>query len=165
MFGNMFDKIKKKDLGKEGEDSVFTALVASWNLTDIKTYLQNKNPDFPMNAMGVETILNRFTTRAKPDKKYVEGKRMVDIDDNDIRVKKAFDIILLLSKNTLLQMQSVEKMERFRILHEDVIEKFDKQNAQTYSHKLKEAIANAIILVEAKKGIENSLNVRHKGIN
>lgn len=165
MFGKMFDKIKNKNSGETEEDTVFTALIASWNLTEIKTYLQNKNPDFPLSSRGIDTVLNRFTSQEKPSDKYPNGKRMVELDDNDVRIKKAFDIILLLSKSSHLSMESVEKMERFRELHCDVIEKFDKQNAQTYEHKLKEAIANAIILVEAKKGIENSLNVRHKGIN
>lgn len=160
MFQEMFKKIKKttKD---DASDTVFKSLIATWTLTDIKTYLQNKNPEFPLTEHGLLIVLERFTTREKPSDKYPNGKCEVELDDNDIRIKKAFDIILLVAKSSTLSMEGIEKMEAFREMHTDVIEKFDKNNAQTYEHKLKEAVANAIIMVETKKGIENSLNIRH----
>jgi len=163
MFGKMFDKIKKSKETTEDSQSIYKDLVASWNITEMRAYLQNKNADFPMNVEGIDAIVERFAFQEKPSDKFPKGKRLLELNDNDVRVKKAFDVVVLLSSNLLLSLEGVEKLEKFRMLHEDVIEQFDKRNAQTYNHKLKDAIAQAIVMVEAKKGLEKRLDVSLNG--
>lgn len=166
----MFEKLFTK--GKSSDDNVaaprlealesFGKIAQKWNLEEIQSYIRGQMDNHEVTDIGLAYILYRFNTHRISDKSFSGGKRReFEISDRNERTKKGFDIVLSIASNKYLEPDSLDLILEFSTVYKDVIDAYDKDMAQTYAHKLKEAYKNAQVAALAKSKIKRELSVRY----
>jgi len=154
----MFSKILgKKDTVKTQENQDIINKIATMNLTDMKTYINNKMVGLESNEEGIIEVMKRLTTKHEKT-----SKRYIEIDDMDSKIKKAFDLVILLSNHERLTVTAVELIHAFIALYKDVIAKFDKDNKEIYASKLKTALSQAISNIDKASALQRRNSVLGK---
>lgn len=147
----------KKILGKKDKNSVNSELAQKidvMDLTEKKSYLNNKISNMPVTREGVIEVVKSLI---KEDPKT--KKRYIKIDDHDSKKKKGFDLIISISTHKFITLPVVDLLREFEDVYKDVIEKFDKDNKQTYADKIKKAIKNSIVTIETIASIHNTTDI------
>ena len=94
---------KKK---KTEEDSLYKELnnkIPKMNLNDMRSYINNKVVDFSVSEDGVEEVIKRLISINKET-----SKRFIEIDDMDIKIKKAFELIITILENKKITVVGLE---------------------------------------------------------
>ena len=94
---------KKK---KTEEDSLYKELnnkISKMNLNDMRSYINNKVVDFSVSEDGVEEVIKRLISINKET-----SKRFIEIDDMDIKIKKAFELIITILENKKITVVGLE---------------------------------------------------------
>ena len=149
MFNNILGKSKTD---KELSDLVL--MIKKMNLTEKRDYIKNKLTNSPVSRDGIVEVLKELISK---DEKT--SKRYIEIDDMDVKKKKAFDLVIMISTHNMLTVPAVDLIRKFAEVYSDIIEKFDKDNKQIYTTKLKEAIKNAVLTMSVKSDLENKRQV------
>jgi hypothetical protein len=142
----MFSKILGK---KEKSNSEVSSKIAKMNLTDMRAYVRGADTT----EDGLIEIMNKLLRRDANSKRYTE------IGDNDSKIKKMFDVVILVAEHKKITVKAVEQIEEFINLYMDIIKKYDEDNKQIYSSKLKDAINKAINHVNAMAKLNKKLKV------
>ena len=150
----MFSKMLGKKNKDDEEHVKFVAMLHKMNLTEKRDYIKNKLSNSPTTHQGIVEILKKMTSQ---DEKT--SKRYIEIDDMDVKKKKAFDLIITISTHNMLSIECVDLIKKFVDMYEDIIIKFDKDNKQIYASRLNSAVKNAILTINAKSEIENKRQV------
>lgn len=132
----MFSRILGKKESKDPSDSDLETKISKMNLTEMRSYVNNKAE---VSEQGLIEILKRLVRRDSNT-----SKRYVELDDMDVKIKKAFDLIITIAQHKKITVVAIELIVEFIKLYEDVIEKFDAENRQIYKGKLKEALDIAL---------------------
>ena len=79
--------LKKND--KPDKDEELAEKISKMNLTEMRSYLNNRIPTLEVSKNGLVEILKKLTTlNEKSSKRYIE------IDDMDSKKKSGFDIVI-----------------------------------------------------------------------
>lgn len=151
----MFSRILGKKESKDSSDDELKAKVSKMNLTEMRSYVNNKAE---VNEQGLIEILKRLVTRDSNT-----SKRYVELDDMDVKVKKAFDLIIIIAQHKKITVVAIELIVEFIKLYEDVIEKFDAENRQIYKSKLKEALDVALKNMDGISKLKKKLGLLNFG--
>ena len=154
MFGKILGR-KKDDISEE--DKATTEIVeriSKMNLTDMRAYVRNGMKGFESCEDGLVAIMNRVLTRDEETQ-----KRYIEIDDMDSKKKKGFELVLSVGAHKRVTVTSVEQIQEFITLYEDIILKFDKEYKQIYGSRLKDSLANALATVEVMSHINRKVEV------
>lgn len=141
MFGKLFKKKKESNL--EHEDKQLTEYISKIGITEMKTLLLGQIDRFKVDEEMIVEVMKKLTYQ---DEKT--NKRFLESDDNDIKLKKAFDTVITAANSKKISVAAVELIEKFIIMYRDLIESYDKRNKQIYMHKLTNAIKQSISFVE-----------------
>jgi len=134
MFGNILGK-KESDSSSSGE-SKLASRVANMNLTDMRAYLKNNMTDLDSCEDGLIEIMKKLTTvNEKTKKRYIESDAM------DSKIKKGFEVVLIVSKHRKITVTAVELIQKFIKIYEDIILKYDHENKQIYASRLNDALS------------------------
>ena len=125
-------------------------VISSWDKQKIQAYVYNHNKEYPVSDAGMAAILERFIQTDE-----------FKIGTMSEEQKMGFDIVLSIARNMKIYFQTTDIIYEFIKYYEDVIHHYDRQSAQTYRHKLKQAYTKSLELVEAKTGIEREMNVKY----
>jgi hypothetical protein len=150
----MFKKILGRSDADKASDKEYSELaqkIAKMDLTEKKAYINNKISNMPVTRDGLAEVLNSLI---KLDKKT--NTRYLKMDDNDAKIKKGFDIAIVISTHSLITFPVIKMLQEFEEVYKDIIEKFDTDNKQTYKSKLKKAVQNAVLTIGAIADIHNS---------
>ncbi|MEA1955467.1 MAG: hypothetical protein U9N02_03125 [Campylobacterota bacterium] len=150
----MFKKILgRKKSGNEDDKnhSELVQQISKMDLTEKKSYINNRISSMPVCRDGLVEVLNSLV---KLNKKT--NTRYLKIDDNDIKIKKGFDLAIAISTHNLITFPIVKSLQEFEEVYQEIIEKFDTNNKQTYKGKLKKAVANAVLTIGVIADIHNS---------
>jgi hypothetical protein len=139
MFGNILGKKDSKNTKIDEENQDLIDKISKMNLTDMRLYVNNKMSGHESSEDGIIEVIKRLTTKNEET-----SKRYIEIDDMDSKIKKAFDLVILLSNHRKITVVAVELMQNFLELYDDVILKYDTENKQIYASKLKDAVKIAI---------------------
>ncbi len=154
MFGKLLGKIKGES-GDEGhENSELIAKISKMNLTDMKAYINNRVPDFQIDEDGLSEVMRKLL---KLDEKT--SKRYVEIDDMDSKIKKGFELILVILVNKKITVTTIELVTEFLDMSKDIIEKYDKEHKQIYDSRFKEALSTAVDIVNTHAEITRKNSV------
>ncbi len=137
MFGSFLGK--KKDTPRDKNSSDITLKVSKMNLTEMRSYVNNKIIDFEISEDGLIAVMKKLTVS---DEK--SSKTYLQIDDMDSKKKKGFDLVLIIANNRYISVESVELMQNFIEVYEELISKFDQDYKEIYSSRLTDAITLAI---------------------
>ncbi len=137
MFGNILKKRKDKEL--ENDNSQMIQKISKMNLTDMRSFVNNKIGDLEVNQKGLQEVMNRLTTFDQNNSKHY-----LSLDDRDSKKKKGFDLVLLIAKSIYVNADIVEQFQKFIVVYEELIKQYDKENKEIYMSRLKDAISLAI---------------------
>lgn len=139
----------KNILGKKENLESSTDVVLKMNLTEMKSYIKNEK----INEDGLIAVMNRLVKLDKTSQKYY-----VQPDDMDSKIRKAFELVLEVSKNKKITVVAVELMQEFTVIYDDIIKKYDKDNKDIYSARFKKAISNAVVSVNRMAHIAQKMH-------
>ena len=153
----MFNKILGRKKGSSEDDKEHSELVqriSKMDLTEMKSYLNNRISTMPVCRDGLVAILNLLL---KVDKKT--NTRYLKIDDNDAKIKKGFDLAIKISTHNLITFPVIKALQEFESVYKNIIEKFDTDNKQTYKSKINKAIQNAVLTIGVIADIHNASDI------
>jgi len=154
MFGNILGR-KKEEISEEDKaNAAVVERIAKMNLTDMKTYVKNRMNGFESCEDGLVAVMSRLLTKNEDTL-----KRYIEIDDMDSKVKKGFELVLSVSEHKKVTVTSVEQIQEFITLYDDIILKFDKENKQIYSSRLNDALDKSLKTIETKAEINRKAEV------
>ena len=154
MFSKMLGRAKEASADENQEHKELVAKISKMNLTDMRAYVNNRIPDFPVDEDGLSEVLRKLL---EVDEKT--SKRYIDIDDMDSKIKKCFDLILSILKNKKITVTAIELANEFLEMSKDIIEKYDKENKQIYNTKLRNSIDLAVKHMSAKAELRIKMDV------
>jgi NCAIR mutase (PurE)-related protein len=138
MFSKILGRSKSDENNIDRDYAQIVQRISKMNLTDMRAYLKNTMSGFESSEDGLSEIMKHFLTRNDKNKRYVE------IGDNDAKIKKVFDIVLLIATHKRITVSVVEQIQKFIEEYSDIIKKYDTDNKQIYASKLKDGLELAI---------------------
>jgi len=149
----MFSKI----LGKKNTADALPEIVAKiskMSLSEMSSYVKNKIPDEEVDEDGLIAVMNRLLS---VDEK--SSNRYIKEDDMDSKIKKAFELVMLVAKNKKVTVKAVELIQEFTLVYADIIKNYDTQNKQIYGSRLNDSIKNAVDMINSIADINNKMTV------
>lgn len=126
------------------------ALVSSWNLTQMHDYVMCKNEAYVCNYVGFNAILDKFNNHKTKDKDYPDGRREFESSDRPERLKKAFDLVMIISRHPRSKIKTMKGIQTFLKCYMDVIVKYDKDNGTEYKKKILRSFRQGLLNIERK---------------
>lgn len=151
MFGKILGKIKGDT---EDDNQGLVAKISKMNLTEMRSYINNKIPDLPVDEDGLNEVLSKLV---KLDDKT--SKRYIEIDDMDSKKKKGFELILSILTNKKITITTIELVSEFLEMNRDIIEKYDQDLRQIYDSKFKDALALAVASIDAQIELKRKMDL------
>ena len=154
MFGGIFktkEKIKNAHVHSHSE---IANKVSKMNLTEMRTYVNNKLANDEITEDGLHEVMKKLITPHETTMQLY-----IQIDDMDQKKKKAFDLIFLISQSKKITIQTVELMEKFTELYEDIIKKFDQDYKEIYESKLNDAVELSLSNLNEVTELQRKMNI------
>ncbi len=149
MFGNILGK-KKEDVGID--DNADIALkVSKMNLTEMRSYVNNKINDFEITQSGLVEVMKKLT--AADEKTYLQ------IDDMDSKKKKGFDLVLMIANSKHISAEAIELLQEFIVVYHDLILKYDTEYKEIYASRFSDALEKSIDNVNKYSELQRKSNV------
>ncbi len=126
-------------------------VIAGWNKKEIQAYVYNQNKAYPVSDAGMAAVLEYFI-----------NTNAFEIGHMSEELKKGFDIVLSISKNTKIYFETADLIYKFIKHFEEVIRYYDRQSAQTYYHKLIQGYERSVEMVKKKLEIEKEMSVKYR---
>lgn len=137
MFGTLLSK--NKDTESENETSQIVAKVSKMNLSEMRSYVNNKAINLAISEDGILEVLRKLTNIDEQN-----SKRYLQLDDMDSKKKKGFDLVILICKNIHMNVEIVEVVQEFTVVYEELISVYDTEHKDIYASRLTDAIGLAI---------------------
>ena len=153
MFGKILGKKKDATSEDEKEHTQLVEKISTMNLTEMRTYVNDKLATLPLCEDGLSAIVNKLST---PDS---AGNMYLKEDDMDTKKRKAFELILLVSKSQKITFKTVDLIQKFIEKNIKLINNYDKEHKEIYLSRLNNAIElalkniNEITILKAKMDI------------
>lgn len=144
MLGNIFASKKKEN--NADENSHITERVSKMNLIDMRLYVRNGIKDFEISEFGIQEVTHKVSN-------YLHS------DDMPTKKKKAFDLIILISKSKKVTINAVEEIQNFLEINKEIIEAYDKEFKEIYASRLNDAFTVALQSVDERTKLQNKMSV------
>lgn len=125
-------------------------LVSSWNLTQMHDYVMCKDTAYICNYVGFNAILDKFNNHKIKDKDYPNGRREFESSDRPERLKKAFDLVIIISRHPRSKIKTMKGIEAFLKCYMELIIKYDKDNGTEYKKTILRAFRQGLLNIERK---------------
>lgn len=152
MLSKIMGKNKQED--KEKELTELISRISKMNLSDMRTYVNGKITGLEVNKQGLNEVLKKITLK---DEK--SGKRYIEIDDDATKIKKGFDLVILISESKKISASTVEYIQKFIEAYSTLIIDYDNKNSQIYASKLKDALERSVARVNAISSVKEKMKV------
>lgn len=155
----MFGKIlgRSKDEKVNNEDNIHKVLlekISKMNLTDMRAYVNNKVEGFEVDEDGLEEIMKKLVTKNDETSKYY-----ISADDMESKIKKGFDLVLMIAKHKKITVSTVEYIKEFLNVYEEILNTYDTTNKQIYTMRIKEALDNAVNSINGMAELKRKMNL------
>ena len=153
MFSSILGKKEETSDSDSKYEEVFQK-ISKMNLTEMRSYVNNKIKDFEVTKEGLLAVMKRLVMEDENT-----SKRYIKDDDMDSKIKKAFELVLIVSTNKKICIAAIELIQQFTEVYADIIAKYDQEHKQIYSSRFKDSIENAVNLVGEVTKIERKMGV------
>lgn len=157
MFGKILGKKDSDNKTSSKEELDLIDTISTMNLTEMRVYVNNKMSKYESNEDGIIEVMKRLISKNENTM-----QRYLEVDDMDVKVKKAFELVLIISKHKKITVVAVELIQKFLELYADIIFKYDTQNKEIYSLKLKKALSQAISNINKTSELRRKMNILEK---
>lgn len=155
MFGKFLGKRSKNSTEREITPELIEK-IAKMNLTEMRTYVRNGMKDLEVCVEGLHLVMKRLI-----DPINDAGEFYIRQDDMDSKKKKAFDLLLLISKSKRISLQTLDLFTEFTKLYKTIIEDYDHRNKDIYASRFKKAKETAMINIQTIAEINKRIDVLH----
>ena len=152
MFGNILGK--KKDNIETNENTDIALKISKMNLTEMRSYVNNKLGDFETTQAGLIEVMKKLTT---PNEKT--SKTYLQIDDMDSKKKKGFDLVIMIANSMHISVEVVELLQEFIAVYNDLIAKYDTDYKEIYASRFSDALVQSIANVNKHSELQRKSNV------
>ena len=132
----MFIKILNK---ANSNYSKIAKKVERMNLTDMRIYVNNKILQCPLSKEGLNEVMKKLISK---DEKTL--RRFIETDDMDSKIKKAFELVLLIGKNKKITSLTVKFILDFMKIYIDIIRQYDTQYKEIYASRFVNIVNSSI---------------------
>jgi len=142
----MFKKFlgKKSSESKENsEEKEINEKISKMNLTEMKSYINNRIDGFPITSYGLNAVLQKLISLDDATKKHY-----INADDMDSKKKKAFDLVISTMSNSKITVESMELVQEFMKIYKDIIDTYDRENKQIYASKFEDGIGVGMLTLD-----------------
>lgn len=154
----MFSKIlgKKKGVTEQGEipNKELLSKISKMNLVEMRAYINNKLQELPLCEDGLSAIITKLSEPNEQTKKLY-----LQIDDMDTKKRKAFELILLMAKSQKITFKTVEGMQAFLEVYDELIKQYDKEHKDIYADKLSSAVKLALSNIEEIAALKSKMEL------
>ena len=154
----MFSKIlgRKKDDASSHDKEQFEIVekISKMNLTDMTSYVKNKISTFKLCEDGLSEIMRRLLSVNKKT-----SKRFIETDDMDSKIKKSFELVILVGASKKITIVTVELIQEYIALYDDIIKKYDTEHKEIYSSRLRDAINNGLSTINTMTDMNSKANI------
>ena len=129
-------------LGKKKENTPVDDValkVSKMNLTEMRSYVNNKLDNFEITPDGLIEVMRRLTSMDENN-----SKTYLQIDDMDSKKKKGFDLVLMIAISKHISVEVIELLQEFIKVYEELIAKYDVEFKEIYASRFLDAIELAI---------------------
>ncbi len=152
MFGNILGKSKEESSGDKEHDEIVQK-VSKMNISDMRVYINNKLTDFEISEDGLSEVMRKLLSKDAKEKRFIESDAM------DSKIKKAFDLVIIVSASKKITVVTTELIQDFITQYSDLIEKYDTDNKQIYGSKLNDALAKSISSITEMAELKRKMGV------
>ncbi len=152
MFGNILGKSKEESSGDKEHDEIVQK-VSKMNISDMRVYINNKLTDFEISEDGLSEVMRKLLSKDAKEKRFIESDAM------DSKIKKAFDLVIIVSASKKITVVTTELIQDFITQYSDLIEKYDTDNKQIYGSKLNDALAKSISSISEMAELKRKMGV------
>jgi len=145
----MLSKIFKKVKNSNQQKSELQLKIEKMNLSELRLYIRDKMEGFSLSEEGLNEVLKRLISKIN-DSRY-----FLDNSDDDSKLKKAFELVLNISKSRKVNFKSVELIAAFLYTYDALIREYDQKHKEIYQDRLNKAIDRANMMVEAKTSLDD----------
>jgi hypothetical protein len=138
---------------KEKEQNPLREKILNMNLSDLNLYVKEKLNSLELNEDGLLYVLERLTDDIN------EKRAFLSSEDDDTKLKKAFELILYISKNKYITLKAIEYIAKFYNKYENLIKDYDKKHKEIYQDRIKKSIDTAQATIDAKVSLQNKMNM------
>ena len=142
MFKKLLNKVKSSQ-ESNNENKELIDYISSADLNDMRSLLLGKVNKFPVSEESIIHVLKKMISQSDKTK-----KRFLEASDDDSKLKKAFELVIVAAQNKKISVEAVELIGEFIALYKDLIEAYDTKNKQIYMYKLSKAMESSIMMVE-----------------
>lgn len=146
-------KIFGKKSAKSDENSELKERIGKMNLTELTLYVKGKMEGFALSEEGLVAVLERLLSKIN-DERY-----FLDESDDDSKLKKAFELVLLCAKSNKITIKAMELIVKFENQYIKLIKGYDRKYKEIYEDRFKKAIQQATEIIEAKVALQNKMNM------
>jgi len=152
MISKIFGR-NKKEPEQNSELAAIESKIAKMNLSEMTIFVKEKLEDFQVCEEGLVAVMKRLISSINDERYYLNES------DDDSKLKKAFDLVVLVAKHKKVTLRAMELMATFQNQYEKLINDYDKKYKEIYSTRLEKAIESAMATVEAKVALQNKMNL------
>ena len=153
MLGKFLGRNKKQS-PKEEKNKELIEKIEKMNLTDMRLYVNNQLNDFAVCEDGLIEVMKRLVKVDENTK-----KRYLSKDDMDTKIKKAFDLVIVIGANKKVSIKVTGLMQEFLKVYSKIILDYDTKHKQIYSTKLKNCIEKSIMTIGNVTEIQRRIGV------
>ncbi len=154
MFSKLLGK-KKESIGKENQEKAeLLKKISTMNLTEMRSYINNKIEALPLCEDGLNGVILKLIT---PDS--ITKHLYIKENDMDSKKKKAFDLVILISKNKKITFKTVDAIGVFIELYASIIKEYDTQYKEIYTSRFKDAITIALSNINTLSDFKAKMNL------
>jgi len=157
----MFKKIlgRKKGETSSTDKANFDLInkIDTMNLTQMRTYANNKIKDLEVSREGFLIILKKLITPSSKTKQLY-----ITMEDMDSKKKKAFDLVLIIAQSNKINVEVIEIIQKFILTFTDMITRYDTDNKEIYASRFDEAITKMVQNINHLASLQNKFNVLNK---
>jgi len=149
--------LKKKKGGESEEEksnAELAAKISKMNLTEMRSYINNRIKDFPVCDDGLSAVVRRLIEKNPKTKEYY-----IKADDMDSKKKKAFDLILAIAQHKRVNIVTIELIQKFVEIYKDIIDTYDKEHSEIYASRFIDAINSGLLTISKKAALENKMDI------
>ena len=147
MLGKIFGKKSKEEIDPLKER------ISQMNLTELTLYAKEKIEGLEFSEEGLIEVLKRLISKINDERYFLDGS------DDDSKLKKGFDLVLLCAKSNKVTIKGMELIAEFVKRYEHLIKVYDKKHKEIYHDRLLKAIETATQIVEMKVALQNKMSV------
>jgi len=126
--------------------------IEKMNLSELTLYVKGKFDGFEVTEEGLIEVLKRLISK-------VNNRYFLDASDDDSKLKKAFELVLLCAKSNKVTLKAMELIAEFANYYAKLIREYDRKYKEIYEERLKKAIEQASEIIEAKVALQNKMNM------